>query len=203
MGRTATIGFFRFEMTSHNFRIVRPTATKDYARSTLTGMMNTCAAECHRNGRAARNNLDSTPVAPSFGIVDNNPALNFWRDQADLDLADSLWYHYRRMYADLIGAVREGNATGGLAITSVAPNPVSSNTVIRFNLPTAADISLDIYDGLGARHRVVAAGRHAAGSYGESWDGTDEFGNRLPAGTYFIRLTVGGKAITKQVVLLH
>jgi hypothetical protein len=201
-GRTATIGFFRFEMTSHNFKVVRPIATKDYARSSLTGMMNTCAAECHRNGRANRNIADSTPVAPSFGITDNNPALNFWRDQADLDLADSLWYHYQRMYAKyLTTAVREGNAVGSLAISSISPNPFISQTTIRFNIPRTADVSLDVYDIRGTRLKILTAGRHVAGTYSESWDGSDEFGGQVPAGTYFVRLSVGGKVETKQVVI--
>ena len=200
-GRVATIGFKRFEMTSHNFKVVRPTATKDYARSSLTGMMNTCAAECHRNGRSNRNVADSTPVAPDFGIRDNDPVLNFWRDQADLDLADSLWYHYQRMYSKYIGAVREGEAAGALAISSVSPNPFAAQSVIRFNLPRTADASLDIYDVTGVRQRILATGRHTAGIYSETWDGTDEFGGRLPAGTYFVRLTVGDRVITKQIVL--
>jgi hypothetical protein len=53
------------------------------------------------------------------------------------------------------------------------------------------------------RHKVLTAGRHAAGSYTESWDGTDEFGNALPSGTYFLRLTAGGRTLSKQVAILR
>jgi len=190
-----------YEFSNHNFKVYRPTITIDYINSGGLGMFNTCAESCHRNGRGSRNFSDTMDVAPDFGIYDAN--YGQWVNKADKDLADSLWYHYQRLYPWAIGGVRETNAVRATTrITSIAPNPFKSQTVIRFDVAHAGRLHVEIYNTAGARVRVLVAGDHQRGSYLQAWEGDDELGRSLPSGTYLIRITDAEGATSAQQVIL-
>ncbi len=65
------------------------------------------------------------------------------------------------------------------------PNPFNPATAIRFFLPTAAQVNLDIYDLQGRRVRSLWTGRAAAGEQEKIWDGRDESGGIVASGLYF------------------
>ncbi len=205
--KTATIGFFEPEFSSHAFKIFPPTLTMDY-KSSLTGMLNTCASECHRNGRGNRNRVEGQwphglPAAPDFGITDNDINRQLWKDPADIQLADTLWYWYKIMYphASGVGAVRENSNATGLEITSVAPNPMRGQTRVEFMLDRPSEIDLNVYDMRGRIVNRLSSGQHAAGTFSATWDGTDELGGRVASGTYWVRLQVGNRTISKRVIV--
>jgi hypothetical protein len=206
--KAATISFIDlprkpgYEFSQHDFRVVRPTATREYRNDLTIGMMNTCAAGCHRNGRGSRNTPDSMPAAPSFGIVDQN--LGTWKENTDVELADSLWYHYQRMYSKYLGAVRDGESSGAVfAIVSIAPNPSQGPVTIRFAVPERADIRLDVYDPRGRLVRTIAAGPHARGTFTATWRGDDERGAIVSAGRYFVRLKAGERVVSTAIELVR
>lgn len=72
------------------------------------------------------------------------------------------------------------------------PNPVRGETRIRFALPVAGPVSLEVFDARGARVARVLDGevRHA-GQHVQLWNGRDAGGRRLPSGAYFLRMQVG------------
>ncbi len=108
-----------YDFSDHSFRVIRPDITRKPAPFAINGMPSTCALSCHRNGRGQRNFDAGTPTATSFGT--NDTSWFRWKDNADLDLADSLWFHYKRMYAKYLGGVKESDATDGMtAIRSAA-----------------------------------------------------------------------------------
>jgi hypothetical protein len=192
--KTATIAFDDlpekplYEFSNHGFTVLRPVSTIFYSDRSITGMMNTCAESCHRNGRGSRNRNDSMPAAPAFGTVDR--LYENWKEQSDIDLADSLWMHYQQLYAKYLSADRESaEAAGGTAITEIAPNPARGEAQVRFTLARAGNISLMVFDLTGRMVRTIVAGHHEAGTWSRQWDGTDETGNALPSGTYVVRLT--------------
>ena len=61
---------------------------------------------------------------------------------------------------------------------------------------------LEVFDLRGRRVRVLASGSYDAEGWAQ-WDGTDENGNRVPAGTYLVqaRLDGVGEAAEKVVLL--
>lgn len=189
-----------YEFSYHGFKVIRPNATREFMNGAVPGMLNTCAESCHRNGRGSRNRNDSVPEAPAFGTVDRN--YGSWREQSDLDLADSLWFHYQRLYAEYLSATRESSAHEGASrITSVAPNPSSGPVSVGFTLAASGGIELGVYGSTGNLVRTLAAGRHAAGSYSVRWDGNDELGGAAPNGAYLLRLVTPAGRITRKVVL--
>ncbi len=208
--KTATIGFIDlpthrgFEFADHNFKVIRPSATRNaFFGGSILGMVNTCAEACHRNGRGSRNSFDSTPAAPDWGIMDRQ--YGFYKETTDLWLADSLWKYYQVLYPQYLVGVRESAATGSeTKITSVNPNPFTVMSSVRYTITRAARIDLEVFTLQGVRVKVLAAGQHSPGNYVESWDGTDELSAELPPGVYMIRLKNDrGVMSTQKVVLVR
>lgn len=80
------------------------------------------------------------------------------------------------------------------------PNPFSNTTHIGFSVPQSSVTNLAIYDVLGRKVKQVVAGYRYAGEYTANWDGADDDGVRLPAGTYVCRLVVGPVVIARTIV---
>ena len=86
------------------------------------------------------------------------------------------------------------------------PNPFSAGTTIRFRIPDGGhgdtDVDLTVFDALGRRVVTLARGRHAAGDYVVTWDGSDAAGRRVGAGVYFSRLRAGHTSVTRKLIAL-
>jgi hypothetical protein len=83
------------------------------------------------------------------------------------------------------------------------PNPFSTRTSIRFELPRSADVSVTIYDVRGRRITTFVEPALEAGDNTVLWDGRDEVGRLVPSGIYFYRLQSNGITRTKKMVLLR
>lgn len=66
-----------------------------------------------------------------------------------------------------------------------SPNPFNPETVIRFALPQAAQVELQLYDLTGRQIRVLLAEPLPAGWHRARWNGRDYAGQPLPSGVYF------------------
>lgn len=64
------------------------------------------------------------------------------------------------------------------------PNPVTNSTQIEFELPYAADISVDVYDLEGRLVSHLAGGFYSAGYHKMEWTATNMTGNRVSTGIY-------------------
>jgi hypothetical protein len=84
-----------------------------------------------------------------------------------------------------------------------APNPVQSQATLRYSVPSATRVTLEVYDLLGRRvatlvdERAVQAGTHA-----HVWRPGAQ-GQQVPSGTYFLRLRAGGDMRTRRLVVMR
>ncbi len=86
---------------------------------------------------------------------------------------------------------------------AAAPNPFNPRTVIRYDLPQPARVDLRIYDLAGRLVRTLVNGETlAAGSHEAAWNGRDDSGRPLPAGTYICRLKVPALVATERLTLV-
>ena len=87
------------------------------------------------------------------------------------------------------------------ALNACRPNPFRDRTQISYQLPSAGNVSLRIYDVTGRTVRTLQNGFQKPGAYSVSWDSKDSRGRLVPHGVYFYRLdTKGFRDVKKAVV---
>jgi hypothetical protein len=79
------------------------------------------------------------------------------------------------------------------------PNPFNPSTVIRFGLPEATDVWLEMYDVTGRRVMSLLSGARYPAGYHEVTVRPD----RLASGIYLYRLQAGGVRRTGRMVLVR
>ncbi len=93
--------------------------------------------------------------------------------------------------------------TEGFLLSQNYPNPFNPETHIRFELATEEDVLLEVFDITGVHVRTLLDISLAAGPHEASWDGTDRTGSQLASGVYFYRLSAGGQAKTRRMMLIR
>jgi YVTN family beta-propeller protein len=84
-----------------------------------------------------------------------------------------------------------------------APNPFNPGTRIIYELDAAGPVDLAVYDLAGRWVRTLATGIRPAGERTAAWDGRDRAGDRVPSGTYVLRLRTRGGDESLKVTLLE
>ena len=82
------------------------------------------------------------------------------------------------------------------------PNPFNPETAIEFEIPKRSHISLQVFNILGQRLKTLAHKSYSAGKHSVYWDGTNENGQKLATGVYFLRLQSEEYVETKKLILL-
>ena len=92
---------------------------------------------------------------------------------------------------------------GGFQLHQNYPNPFNPVTNINLELSKTTNVSLEVYNLLGQRVRMLYSGTHAAGLHQFEWDATNDASNKVASGVYFYRLSAGEKGQTRKMVLLR
>ena len=83
------------------------------------------------------------------------------------------------------------------------PNPFNPMTTIRYFLPVGGEVLLQIFDVQGREMRRLVDGYMEAGEWSIVWDGSNDRGDRVASGVYFMRLRAGGRSSVKKTILLQ
>ena len=97
----------------------------------------------------------------------------------------------------------DDRAPEGLGLFQNVPNPFTGSTTIRYALPGAAHVKVEVFDVEGRLVSVLVDGTQAAGPQSVVWEGTDSKGNELPSGVYFYRVSTAREARTMKMLLLR
>lgn len=99
-----------------------------------------------------------------------------------------------------VSGVDAGGQATGLSLTA-SPNPSTGQVVIRYTLPKATALTIEVFDAAGSLVRRIKEGRRPAGAFSVPWDGRDDNGRDLPTGVYFARIVTGqGSAMGRAVI---
>jgi hypothetical protein len=132
--------------------------------------------------------VDGIP-APNIAFAQVDPVKLF----ALSDPNSQIQFHTSEFLEPTTTAI--GNApdvSSDLRIQPWSPSPFGHTTTLSFELGRGALISLRIYDAQGRiRRQLVDQAFKDAGLHELAWDGTDDRGHPVPAGTYFFRLDAG------------
>ena len=87
----------------------------------------------------------------------------------------------------------------GEKVFSCAPNPLHSNTVIKFGKPLNVNATLKLYDAKGELVRTLALNNS-----GEvNWDGRNELNQRVKSGVYLVELIHNGVTQRQKLIVLE
>ena len=84
-----------------------------------------------------------------------------------------------------------------VALAQNYPNPFNPATSIRFELPEAQSVMLEVFDMSGRQIATLASGVHQAGSHEVKFDASD-----LSSGVYLYRLQTAAGTLTRKFTLL-
>ena len=90
-----------------------------------------------------------------------------------------------------ISAILQENPAvkGSLQLQVVAPTSSPGQIGFAFSLPNSTRVSAGVYDSQGTLLRTLWSNQsYSAGPHVETWDGKDDYGNPLTAGSYQVRL---------------
>ncbi|MBN1213091.1 MAG: T9SS type A sorting domain-containing protein, partial [candidate division Zixibacteria bacterium] len=82
------------------------------------------------------------------------------------------------------------------------PNPFNPVTNIKFTLPEAVDVTLEVFNTLGRKVATLVDSRLNGGEHIIPWDSHDSSGRPVASGIYLYRLTAGSFTETRKMILL-
>jgi YVTN family beta-propeller protein len=108
--------------------------------------------------------------------------------------------------ANTVTAVESPGASSALAfgLAQSRPNPAFGGaSTIAFTLPREEFVTLRIFDASGRSVRTLVDGRYGPGAHEVRWDGRDQSGRGVAAGTYFYRVKAGRYSDARRLVLIR
>lgn len=137
---------------------------------------------------------DTTFIA---SLNDEN-AFHFWRVKASNSLGTSNWSNLYRFKTGTLGIeLTDETVPADYQLSQNYPNPFNPATMIKFGIPEAGFVMINIYNILGEKVMVAVNEYKNAGTYSVDIDGSN-----LPSGMYIYSLTTGSTNITKKMMLL-
>ena len=88
----------------------------------------------------------------------------------------------------VIGNVEPGCLPAAPRLLPPVPNPSDGSTILRYVVASEDRVRVAVYDVLGREVATVVNCYHAPGRYSQTWDCRDGGGERLPGGSYIIRM---------------
>jgi hypothetical protein len=112
---------------------------------------------------------------------------------------DLSWSGYLAPFSTTSATERDPQQIG----LDVTPNPTRRGVTLRFELARADEVALGIYDVQGRKVRTIERGLRSEGPHEARWDGLDQRGRPMGAGTYFARFETKHNRVVKQFVALQ
>ncbi len=160
--------------------------------------------------RSAVNDQQSTTNWTKIGFVGGAGTSNSPKEYSFTDKnLSSGKYSYRLKQIDRDGKfeysqsveVNIGQTPREFALMQNYPNPFNPTTKIQYNLASAAQVSLKVYNILGDEVATLVKGNQEAGNYAVSLN-ANEGALVLPSGVYFYRLEAGSFVSTKKLIVM-
>ena len=104
--------------------------------------------------------------------------------------------------AGLHGAPAGGREAPRTLSVSAYPNPFNPETTIRYTLPSAGVVRVDVFDASGGLVRQLVNAQQPPGAFTARWDGRSASGDAVGSGIYFARVQHNGSSRAYKLVML-
>jgi hypothetical protein len=109
---------------------------------------------------------------------------------------------YRLTVRTNITAVEDVNIPDEFTLSQNYPNPFNPVTNIRYGIPEASHVKVQIFNVQGQLVRTLLSAEQPAGYHTIQWNGRNDFGNQLGSGVYFYRVQAGKEQMIKKMLLV-
>ena len=89
------------------------------------------------------------------------------------------------------------------ALTLRSSNPFVGESRLSYRVHDEGPVQIIVYDSEGRKLRTLENRTQSAGLYDATWDGRDETGSAMPAGTYYVRVRTDRYSATRKVTLVR
>lgn len=90
-----------------------------------------------------------------------------------------------------------------LEFAPVSPSPSHGMAKLRYGLPRATRVDLEIFDVQGRRLSTLVAREQPAGWYNLVWEGRTDAGTRAGSGLYFVRFRAENRIFKQRLIWIH
>jgi hypothetical protein len=101
-----------------------------------------------------------------------------------------------------VGVTNDEILASDYQLYSNYPNPFNPSTNIRYSLPAAGNVKVEIFNTLGQLVNTVVNQHQEAGTHNVIWNGMDMSGSQVSTGVYIYKLTTGSFVSAKKMVLV-
>ncbi|MBT3825824.1 MAG: DUF1565 domain-containing protein [Candidatus Marinimicrobia bacterium] len=166
----------------------------------------------------ADGNIDLNPVFNAFyqgdfylqetsPCIDMGTSLFIWNNDTLLYLESGEYVYdapdigvFESPYA--VGIHDENLMPEEFALHQNFPNPFNPATLIRYELPQRADVSIIVYDIMGQQIVSLVSENQSAGYHSIKWNGKDRLGHQASTGMYLYVIHASDFAQTRKMLLL-
>lgn len=105
-------------------------------------------------------------------------------------------------YSEYLDYLEEDSSAENLFNLQIS-TPLKNNVVIAYALTKSSQVFCGIFDTAGNLIKIFTSGQQSGGEHRIVWNKLDERGRKVPAGTYFIQLTVNRQKVTRKTIILN
>jgi len=190
------------EIPTSQWQFILPATANSFAIPTLGG-----AATPPITNPATTTDNDRLDWTLSGAALELAPSFNYnsWDLIDRAELGTNIAWNSRRNVPYPFAATTDVPVAGARPVAPLldepAPNPFRDATSIAFDLSEISGaVRLEVFDVAGRRVRLLLDGARGGERAEVRWDGANDYGEPMPAGSYFFRLDAGGRIDSKKVV---
>jgi len=117
------------------------------------------------------------------------------------------WYKIEEITVDgqsvFFGPVMLVSPPSDFALDQNYPNPFNPETTINYQIAEESNVTIKIYSLMGREIKTLVNQKLPAASYSAKWDGTDNNGNRVSSGIYFVQMKAGTYSNMRKMTLMR
>ena len=121
----------------------------------------------------------------------------FWRVRSENSAGNSEWSEAAGFMTQIFTSLEEGEVPSEFKLHQNYPNPFNPGTTIRYDLKTAGQVSIRVYDITGKEVMTLLNGKRSAGSYTVNFNASG-----LASGVYILRMTTPGFVQIRKMMLI-
>ena len=133
----------------------------------------------------------------TYTFTDSSATISRWNYRLKVIDLDGTVHYTDPVAVNVLTAVTLSQIPTAFALNQNYPNPFNPSTMVRYDLPQATHVTLEVYNMLGQRVATLVDGMEPPGTYGVEWNAAG-----VASGVYLCRIQAGPyMAVRKMAVV--